>query len=438
MMFGAAQPIQQPEGDRAPAVEMPAVPNTGSRGGRRPVQDESSTDPDLTMLPPSGAAAPAPSWMSAAPEEPASPATNTAPVQRRAPPGRQRPLPTPAPLPIPSPEQMEAVSPVGAQTMELQLSLKKRQRLLPIIVGVLVGAALVAGGIYFYLKTRTPPADPALVAEDGRALDLLRQDDEDSIKKAVDIWQSLQVRSPDFVPPRANELIAHVFLNQNLHDDAGRLTRQAEQAQRDMVRVTEKKVGANWVDKANALRDEIIKIKEQVEPLQEAATKHDERANELLKSCAVLMGRLGPAADSSAVFRASALYYSVKGHDGTEKLAATYQKGADERGVLHDDARAFADLAMAGRYAQPRITPGDRDKGVAAAQAALQKDPKLLRAHYYLAKIYLANKEYDLASTEAEALLAANPAHKAAAALKAEIAQAQAAAPKPEKPSEPK
>jgi tetratricopeptide (TPR) repeat protein len=209
------------------------------------------------------------------------------------------------------------------------------------------------------------------------------------------------------------------------------MTVQAQQLEKDMKRLQDKKEPADWLSKANDLREQLIAIKEkQVDPLVAQAAAHDDRAGELLKSSKALVERLGVAGDGTVVFRASAIYYASKGHETAEKLAEFYRKHPDDRQVLHDEGRAFADLAVAGRFAQPRITPGDRDKGVAAAEEALKKNPKLLRAHLFLAKIYLANHEYPLALAEADKLIALNPAHGAVVKLKAEIDQAAKAADK--------
>ncbi len=358
-----------------------------------------------------------------APDQPeeAAPALS-APARRPA----RKPAPLPAPLPVKRAEPAEPL--VGSQTMELQMSLKKRQRKLPMVLGILLILGLVGGGVALYLKTRVPGADPALVAADAKALALFKADDTESLKAALAAWKAIEAKSPDFVPAVANQLMAHVFLNQDLRDEILRVRGQAAGLESEMRKLMEKKEPADWLAKANALRAQLIEIKTQVDALQDEAAKHDERAGELLKLAKSKVEKLGQAGDGTAVFRASALYYAVKGHETAEKLADFYRKNPDERKVLHDDPRAFGDLAIAGMHAQPRISPERRDKGIAGATKALEKDPKLLRAHLFAAKIYLANKEYPEAKAAVEKLLAANPAHKAGAKLKQDIDQASAAA----------
>jgi tetratricopeptide (TPR) repeat protein len=275
-----------------------------------------------------------------------------------------------------------------------------------------------------FMKLHVPSADPALVAADGRALDLLKADDEESIQKALDSWRALEAKAPEYVPLKANQLVAHVFLTQNVRDEIRRLTSVYGQMDKERARLEEKKEPAEWREKANKLREEMAHIKAQVDPLQDEASRHDNEAGEFLKSAKALVEKLGPAGDHGAVFRASALYYASKGQETTDRLADFYRKSIDDRHVLHDDDRAFADLAIVGRYAQGRITGKDRDKAVAAGEAALKKDPKLNRAHLFLAKVYLANKEYEPAKAEIEKLIEANPSHKAAAKLRAEIIEA--------------
>jgi tetratricopeptide (TPR) repeat protein len=454
MMFGAFGSAEPAQTDRSPALEMPAPkapPRSEAKPQAKPApkpkpkpepepayepeaetvsglpdqgEDGSelqSTDPNIAPLPPQQPVAPAPAWMSAKGGEAEAPRTK----------GRARPAPAPVPA-MPPPARAPAQPLVGSSTMELQLSLKKRQRKVPVILGVLVVLIAVTVAVIVFLKMRTPPADPALVAADGKAWELLKKDDPGSLEQAIQQWDQMLAKAPEFVPARANLMVAHVLVNQDLRDETRRLLAQYQQLSKDLSKLEEKKEPADWRAKANGLREEMIKIKAVYEPLQQEASKHDEKSGELLKSSKALVERLGAAGDGTAVFRASALYYASKGQDATEKLAEFYRRNPDERNVLHDDVRAFADLAVAGRYAQQKVTPGDRDKAKAAAETALKKDPKLLRAYLFLAKVYFANKEYPAATAELEKLLALNPEHRVAEKLKAEIAEVVAAGKKAE------
>ncbi|MGC4115365.1 MAG: zinc-ribbon domain-containing protein [Myxococcales bacterium] len=415
----AKKPAPEPEPFQPEAETVSGGPEHLEEGAG----DVGVTDPSLAPLPPQQPAAQAPAWMAPQAE------TAEAPRTKR---GRPAPAPAPAPVPMPQPPRAPPQPLVGSSTMELQLSLKKRQRKVPVILGVLVLLIFVTVAAIMFLKMRTPPADPALVAADGKAWELLKRDDAKSIEQAIQQWDQLLAKAPEFVPARANLMVAHVLMNQDLRDETRRLLAQYQQLSKDLTKLEEKKEPADWRTKANALREEMIRIKAVYEPLQQEAAKHDEKSGELLKSSKALVEKLGAAGDGTSVFRASALYYASKGQDATEKLAEFYRKNPDDRNVLHDDARAFADLAVAGRYAQQRVTPADRDKAKLAADAALQKDPKLLRAYLFLGKVYFASKEYDLANAELDKLLKLNPEHDVAQKLKAEIAEAVAAAKKAE------
>ncbi|MBI5548546.1 MAG: tetratricopeptide repeat protein [Deltaproteobacteria bacterium] len=243
---------------------------------------------------------------------------------------------------------------------------------------------------------------PSLKAEDAKALALLKRDDERSIAKAVEAWKKLEATAPEYVPFLANQLIASVFLTQELRDDIRHLEARYNELNRQREKLETRKEPADWLDRAKRVREEMSQIK----------------AKSLVK-------KLGAAGDAPAFLRASALYYGCRGIEAAEKVAEVYSTVPDKRDVLHDPVRAFADLAVAARFAQPRVTPGDRDKAVAAAEAALKKDPHLLRAYLFLAKIYLANHEFVAARTEVDKLLKLNPEHKAAARLKAEIHSAE-------------
>ncbi|MBI5543600.1 MAG: zinc-ribbon domain-containing protein [Deltaproteobacteria bacterium] len=458
MMFGAVAGLQAPEGERAPALEMPAVPPAPGRApARRPAQaaaplqvpapapvapapvDQTQMGADRAATDPGVASGPVPSWMASTTEPSVDATLPTGPAfaHRPAPAAtapRPRAVPTQPPAPLSMPRSPEAGLPgmsgplVGSQTMELQMTLKRRQRLLPVVVGVVVGVAILAGAVGLYFKLRTPPADSMLVAEDEKALLLLKRDDEGSIAKAIETWMKLEKTAPEFVPFKANQLIASVFVTQSLRDDLRRYTAQYNDLNKQREKLETKKAPADWLERAKKLREEMVQLKAKVDPLQDQAARQDETSSDLLKKAKTLVEKLGLGGDGPAVFRASALYYGCKGHESAEKLAEVYRTVPDKRAVLHDPQRAFADLAIAARYAQQRITPGDRDKGVAAAEAALKKDPQLLRAHVFLAKIYLANREFEAARAETEKLLGKNPNHSAAARLKVEIDEAEAQA----------
>jgi hypothetical protein len=323
------------------------------------------------------------------------------------------------PVPVPAPLHLDSV---GAQTLELQRVLRKGERRFPVLVASAALGLVVIGGAFLYLKNRTPNANPALVAEDQAALELIKRDDEESLTTAISLLATTGARSPEYVPVMANELMAHVLVTQDLREEIRRLQAQAAAAEQEMRQLEERKESPDWPNRVNAKREEMIKLKEQTDPIVDAASKHDERAGELLKASKALADRLGSAGDGAAVLRASALYYAFKGNESAVKLAESYRRSEDERKILHDPSRAFADLALAALYAQPRTSAEMRAKGLAAADAALKKDPKLLRAHLLLAKIH-ASDQPEAARRALDDLLLINSQHAAAQRLKDEIEQ---------------
>jgi predicted Zn finger-like uncharacterized protein len=302
----------------------------------------------------------------------------------------------------------------GAQTVQLQLALKKSRRRLPMILG---GAALGLGlalGVAAFFVLRTPKVEPAILDADLSALNLMKKDDSASLKQAIAAWQELQHKAPSYLPAQANQIMANTLLAQDLGDEIRRLKARAEVARAEMKRLEEKKEAADAAQRAGEKREELVKLNAQMEPLIDEARKADDAAGELIKRCKEAAVQ---SPDSAAVFRATAVYFGVKGNDNAERLAQVYRRGKDERGVLHDDARAFADLAEAALYAQPRSAPDRREKGVAAARAALEKDPALMRARVLQVKLLLAARDFGGARKVVGEIVAANPAHLAAARL---------------------
>jgi hypothetical protein len=445
-MFGAPQADSEAEslrgehaavaGSEAPAVEMPAVPLPAQDGSGEPPEgsdlESSSQDPapeahasqtPLETLLVTGSeaesgdtATPAPVAESQALEEasleslPGGSGGEPAAAPGEAPPSAvwQQPLETPPPRP------RKGTVKAGSQTMQLQLALKKSQMRLPVILAVAAALLLIAVAGVGYWKWHTPKADSALVAADQAALNLMKRDDAGSIKQAIAVWQGIGAKDPKFLPAQANQIMAYTLLSQDLGEEIRRLTAQAAIAQKELKRLEERRDTADFAKKANEKREELVRLSAQMEPLQEEARKSDQKAGELIGRCKQLAAS-GP--DGASAFRATALYYGMKHSDLVEKLAETYRKSADERGVLHDDKRAFADLAVAAFFSQPRLAPEKAEKGLAAIRVALEKDPALLRARLLQAKILLASRQLASARKVVDELVATNPSHYAAARL---------------------
>lgn len=320
----------------------------------------------------------------------------------------------PAPLPM---------GPVGSQTMELQVALQRSRRRVPLILGGIVLVAAIAGGVAVWFKSQTPMPDPAIVAADDAALGLLRKDDTKSLLAAIEAWKEIEAKAPDYVPAKANQVIAYLLLMQDAREEINRIKLKANQVEKEMARIKEKKATPDWHARANAKRDELVEIKKAHDPLVEQASEYDTKAGELLKASRALVDRT--KLDAGAVLRASAIYYAVKGNESAESFAKRYREVLDERKVLLDEPRAFADLAVAALQAQSRVSPEMRHKGIQYVGETLRKDPKVLRAHLLKARLHLASREYAEAKDALTELLVLNPAHSAAAALKEDVVAAE-------------
>jgi hypothetical protein len=305
------------------------------------------------------------------------------------------------------------------------MALQQRQRRGPVLVLVVVGLAAIGLGAYFFLSSRVPKVAPVIAAADEAALDLLRRDDEVSLRKAIESWQAIEAKAPDYVPAKANQIMAEEILTFDLRDEIRRLTAQYAAAEKEMKKHEEKKDSPDWPARANAKREELLKIKAKMDPLVDEAAAHDDRAGQLIKDAKELSKT--QQFDGASVFRASALYYALKTNDTADKLAKMYKTAEDPRAVLHDPQRAFADLAVSALHAQLRINQDKYDAGMQAAQEALKKDSKLLRAMYLQARLEFAMKKYAEAKRTLTELLVMNPAHLQSQKLKSEIERAEQA-----------
>lgn len=424
---GAAQPEAAPAIEKdiarsgAPAVELPAVPLPGERAaaqaadGAAPAEESAPAASGALQAPPLGTEL----------EDGEAPSAEAGSAQLTgAAAASGEPTGSPSPEAV-SPQRAQPAAPAqpgaaraGAQTVQLQLALKKSRRRLPMILG---GAALGLGlalGVAAFVVLRTPKVEPAILDADRSALNLMKKDDSASLKQAIAAWQELQLKAPSYLPAQANQIMANTLLAQDLGDEIRRLKARAEVARAEMKRLEEKKDAADAAQRAGEKREELVRLNAQMAPLIDEARKADEAAGELIRRCKEAAGQ---SPDSAAVFRATAVYFGMKGNDNAERLAQVYRRGKDERGVLHDDGRAFADLAEAALYAQPRSAPDRREKGAAAARAALDKDPALMRARVLQVKLLLAARDFGGARKVVGEIVAANPSHLAAARLLQDI-----------------
>ncbi len=409
-MFGAAQPGAKDDdaadaasiaSSGAPAVEIPAVPLPDRRPASRPPGEEEVVAQTELVGETPAEATPAIGAELEGADAPLSQDSNAG----------DEPMPGPAPGAVWSKRSQGAAPPAsmkaGAQTLQLQLALKKSQRRLPMILGgVAVGLLVVLGATAFF-TLRTPKVDPATLAADAAALNLMKRDDSASLKQAIAAWQDIEAKDPKYLPAQANSIMAYTLLTHDLGEEIRRLRAKGDQARGELEKGAAEK------------REELVKLNAQMDRLIDEARKYDEAASKLLVRC---KEAASGSPDSAAVFRASAVYFGVKGNKSAERLAKIYSDNPkDERGVLHDDARAFADLALAAFYAQ-QSAPEAREK----AKEALRKDPALTRARLIQAKLMLEARDFAGARKAIGEIVKANPAHLAAAHLIQDIESATA------------
>ncbi len=321
--------------------------------------------------------------------------------------------------PLPMPER------VGAQTMQLQVALRRRQRRGPIIAAVIGGIVLVTAAIGIFLSLRTPSADSRYVQADLKALELLKLDDSASLTQAIDYWKKLEPRDPEYVPFQTNQAMAHALLAYDIRNEIDRINEHRLITLQEKKLLEEKKEPNDWRARANTLGAQYVADINRVNALSKEAEIHDEQISKILQKTKQLVQNLGVAGDTGTWYRAAAIYYTSRGSaEQYKNFVEPYKKFADRRETLNDPSRAFADLAMALYYSGSRSEPDWQKKGIAAALDALRKDPKLLRAQFVLAKIYFSNKEYAQAKETIKQLLERNPKHSAAKKLMEEVENA--------------
>jgi hypothetical protein len=281
---------------------------------------------------------------------------------------------------------------------------RNRRGLLTIVgLGVL---AVVAWGAKSWLATRGQVPLPAR-AEREAAFALLRRDDAQARAEALKKLSALIARYPGWVAARSTEALA---LTLDLDDQRAVLRRalaDADQASTHLARLEAEHQPADWRAQADSARARIRQLKQQTDPLIDAANTLETRVN----ASRDMLNKLPPgsAEDELARLRADAVYAGVAGRDRAIEYAERYRQMGGKDG--------WADVAYAEYALSARVAPETTQQALNGVKALVAHDSTFLRPYVLAGRLALQQRQREAALAQFDAVLALNPRHTLAQTL---------------------
>jgi hypothetical protein len=309
---------------------------------------------------------------------------------------------------------MSAVDPDPAAVLRAQVARRNRIALI-IIALVLVGAAVAVTWKVFGRRLLNRSAPVAAVDACEKALSKLRFDDSASKAEAVAMLNDVTQKYPDYIEGHA-ALVTAVSLQ--LDDVQQRVRRIEALVDRDNSRI--KRFGAehspsNWETQVHTLTEQVEALIKEHKPLAEEGQKLDAQARQAYKGLEVAVTHVGDPSKPArlAALRAQALFHGVSGTEEAMKLSARYEQTAD--GQAPD---GWIDLAIPEYAANARVS----DELIAQAQAKLEelhkRDATFLRTYVLAARLALAKKDLDGATSNLDQVLSMQKNHDVAIELR--------------------
>lgn len=301
---------------------------------------------------------------------------------------------------------------VGAFESRLRWSARLRW----LVPAIALGVVAVSAAGWFLVRGRV---DPGAASAQAEALALLALDDEGSLERAVARLDDALRLEPGLRSAAADRTLVQVAQASALRERSQAVAAEhaAGQAERERI-LREQAPGWEVAERAAAAK---------AAALDSEAGALEQRARALVASAREALGPLATELkDDPVIVRARAAMHAAAG-ERDEALALASSGGSPgERDPWLDLVDAAVDAADPQRPAQERA---------AVKLAALTaRTPELLRARQLLARVQAALGRPEEASATLDRLLAANPRHEGARAVRATLS-ARAAAPASEPPA---
>jgi hypothetical protein len=282
---------------------------------------------------------------------------------------------------------------------------RRNRRGLLAVFGLIVLGAL-AWGARAWLATRNQIPTPARTERDA-AFALLRRDDSQARAEALKKLEGLIAKYPGWVAARSTQALA---LTLELDDQRAIVRRglaDADQVSTQLARLEAEHQPSDWRAQADAARLRLKQLKQQTDPLIDAANTLETRVN----AARDVLNKLpqGSAEDELARLRADAVYAGVAGRDRAVEYAERYRQLGGRDG--------WADVAYAEYALSTRVAPETTQQALNGVKALVAHDSTFLRPYVLAGRLALQQRQRDAALGQFDAVLALNPRHALAQTL---------------------
>ncbi len=292
-------------------------------------------------------------------------------------------------------------------SIHLQAQLQRRNRTALMVVGLLALGIITFVGVRAFLgRSRAVPE--AWTAAREQALSLLRRDDAGSRRQALEQLGQLVKEHPAFTEARADHLLALALALDDASIARSRIQAASAELNRRIKRLQDAQSPSDWANRANALREELIALDKKDAPL---GKELDGLRAEVAAAVAALSRasqKLTPA-EQLSVMRAEAVYSGVAGKDEALGRSKAYE--------LQGPPDGWGQIAYAEYALNTKSPPETLRQAREQMEALRESDRGFLRPYVLSARLALALKQYDEASSALEAVKTMNASHAVAAEL---------------------
>lgn len=293
-----------------------------------------------------------------------------------------------------------------ASERALAAAIRRRNRRGLLTVFGLIVVATLAWGARSWLATRNDIPTPARTERDA-AFALLRRDDPKARAEALKKLDGLIAKYPGWVAARSTQALALTLELDDQRAIVRRALADADQVSTQLARLEAEHQPSDWRAQADAARVRLKQLKQQTDPLIDAANALETRVN----ASRDVLNKLPPgsAEDELARLRADAVFAGVAGRDRAVEYAERYRQLGGKDG--------WADVAYAEYALSTRVAPETTQQALNGVKSLVAHDSTFLRPYVLAGRLALQQRQRDAALAQFDAVLALNPRHALAQAL---------------------
>jgi hypothetical protein len=282
---------------------------------------------------------------------------------------------------------------------------RRNRRGLLSVFGLIVLAGL-AWGARSWLAMRNQIPTPARAERDA-AFALLRRDDPRARADALKKLEGLIAKYPGWVAARSTQALALTLELDDQRAIVRRALADADQVSTQLARLEAEHQPSDWRAQADAARLRLKQLKQQTDPLIDAANALETRVNASRDALNKLPQ--GSAEDELARLRADAVFAGVAGRDRAVEYAERYRQMGGKDG--------WADVAYAEYALSTRVAPETTQQALNGVKTLVAHDSTFLRPYVLAGRLALQQRQRDAALAQFDAVLALNPRHVLAQTL---------------------